>query len=100
MSSELIFIIGFIIFIFLMMAADLGLFAKGDKPVTLTRAAIMSGVWIALALLFYALILKYGDLLQGGKAVYMVQQIAVFQNKGIKQQCQRYPNCAHYSSAD
>jgi len=83
MPSELIFIIGFIIFIFLMMAADLGLFAKGDKPVTLTRAAIMSGVWIALALLFYALILKYGDLLHHVDSFAALQQINLKNAHGL-----------------
>src|ERR1700744_6300634 len=83
MSSELIFIIGFIIFIFLMMAADLGLFAKSEKPVTLTRAAIMSGVWIALALLFYALILKYGDLLHHVDSFTALQQINIKNAHGL-----------------
>src|ERR1700761_508924 len=63
MSSELIFILAFVVFIFAMMAIDLGLFAKSDKPVSLTRAAIMSAVWIALALLFYLLLVNYGGLL-------------------------------------
>jgi tellurite resistance protein TerC len=63
MDSELIFISGFIVFILLMLAIDLGLFAKADKPVSMKRAAIMSVVWITLALGFYALILQYGHLL-------------------------------------
>lgn len=63
MSSELIFISCFIIFIFLMMAVDLGLFGKSDKPVSLKQAVIMSAVWVSLALVFYALILRYGHLL-------------------------------------
>jgi tellurite resistance protein TerC len=75
MSSELIFISGFIIFIFIMMAIDLGLFARSDKPVTLTRAAIMSGVWISLALLFYVLLLNYGDLLHHVDSFAALQQI-------------------------
>jgi len=83
MSSELIFIIGFIIFIFLMMAADLGLFAKTDKPVTLIRAAVMSAIWIALALLFYALILKYGDLLHHVDSFAALQQINIKNAHGL-----------------
>jgi tellurite resistance protein TerC len=46
-----------------MMSIDLGLFGKSDKPVSLKQAGIMSAVWVSLALLFYALILRYGDLL-------------------------------------
>lgn len=63
MPSELIFITGFVVFIFIMMAIDLGLFGKSDKPVSLKQAAIMSGVWVSLALVFYGLIFQYGHLL-------------------------------------
>jgi tellurite resistance protein TerC len=63
MPNELIFILGFIVFIFIMLSLDLGLFSKSDRPVGLKQAAIMSAVWIGLALGFYALILNYGDLL-------------------------------------
>jgi tellurite resistance protein TerC len=57
MSNELIFILGFVVFIFLMMAIDLGLFGKSDKPVSIKQAGIMSGVWVLLSLGFYVLIL-------------------------------------------
>src|ERR1700733_1004997 len=63
MSNELLFVLGFVVFIFTMMAADLGLFGKSDKPVSLKQASIMSAVWVALALVFYALIFRYGHLL-------------------------------------
>ena len=63
MTSEVIFIGGFIVFILLMMSIDLGLFGKSDKPVSLKQAGIMSAVWVALALGFYVLILQYGHLL-------------------------------------
>jgi len=77
MPNELIFISGFIIFIFIMLAIDLGLFARSDKPVSLTRAAIMSVVWIALALLFYGLLLNYGDRLHHVDTFNALQQINV-----------------------
>ncbi|MDP9046877.1 MAG: TerC family protein, partial [Bacteroidota bacterium] len=63
MNSELIFMSGFIVFILAMLAIDLGLFAKPDKPVSMKRAAIMSAVWVTLSLIFYALIFQYGHLL-------------------------------------
>ncbi len=63
MSNELWFILGFVVFIFMMMAIDLGLFGKTDKPVSLKQAGFMSLVWVALALGFYALIFQYGHLL-------------------------------------
>ncbi|SHN20805.1 TerC/Alx family metal homeostasis membrane protein [Mucilaginibacter sp. OK098] len=75
MSSELIFISGFIVFILIMLAMDLGLFAKTDKPVSLKQAGIMSAVWIALALGFYVLILNFGHLLHHINSFAALQQI-------------------------
>ncbi|HWZ15600.1 MAG TPA: TerC/Alx family metal homeostasis membrane protein [Mucilaginibacter sp.] len=75
MDSELIFISGFIVFILLMLAIDLGLFAKANKPVSIKRAAIMSAVWITLALVFYVLILQYGHLLHHVDSFAALQQV-------------------------
>ncbi len=63
MSSELIFILAFVVFIFAMLAIDLGLFANPNKPVSLMRAAIMSAVWVTFALLFYLFLVNFGHLL-------------------------------------
>jgi len=63
MPTEILFIAGFLVFIMLMMALDLGLFGKAEKPVSVKQAAIMSAVWVSLALGFYALILNFGHLL-------------------------------------
>ncbi len=63
MHSELVFITGFIVFILIMLALDLGVFTKTDKVVSIKQAGIMSAVWISLALGFYALIFNYGHLL-------------------------------------
>jgi tellurite resistance protein TerC len=74
MHSELIFITGFIFFILLMLAIDLGLFTKSDRPVSMKQAVIMSAVWITLALCFYALIFKYGHLLHHIDSFAALQQ--------------------------
>jgi tellurite resistance protein TerC len=63
MQSELIFITGFIIFIIIMLALDLGLFNKTAHQVSMKQAGIMSAVWITLALCFYFFIYNYGHLL-------------------------------------
>jgi len=75
MQSELIFSSGFIIFILAMLAIDLGLFAKPDKPVSIKRAAVMSVIWITFALCFYGLILKYGHLLHHIDSFAALQQV-------------------------
>ncbi len=77
MDSELIFMSGFIVFILAMLAIDLGLFAKPDKPVSIKRAAVMSAVWITLALIFYALIFQYGHLLHHVETNAALQEINV-----------------------
>jgi tellurite resistance protein TerC len=77
MNNELIFISGFIVFILIMLAIDLGLFAKSNKPVSMKRAGLMSAVWITLALCFYALILKYGHLLHHVDNFAVLQQINI-----------------------
>jgi len=75
MQNELIFISAFIVFILIMLAFDLGLFAKTDKPVSLKQAGIMSAVWIALALGFYLLILNWGHLLHHIDSFAVLQDI-------------------------
>jgi tellurite resistance protein TerC len=77
MSNELIFISGFIVFILIMLALDLGLFAKTDKPVSLKQAGIMSAVWIAMSLGFYTLILNFGHLLHHIDSFAALQQINI-----------------------
>ena len=61
MTNELVFFLGFLVFIILMLAIDLGLFNKKDHEVSLKEAAIMSGVWVAFALGFYVLLRFWGD---------------------------------------
>ncbi|WDF68237.1 TerC family protein [Sphingobacterium oryzagri] len=61
MSHELLFFGGFIVFIILMLAIDLGLFSKSDKPVTLKSAAIMSGIWVLFALGFGLVLYFWGN---------------------------------------
>jgi len=75
MSNELLFIAGFIIFIGIMMAIDLGLFGKAAKPVSLKQAGIMSAVWVTLALAFYLLILNFGHLLHNVHTMARLQEI-------------------------
>lgn len=77
MPSELIFIVGFVLFICMMLALDLGLFAKSGKPVSMGQAALMSAVWVSLALIFYGLIYEYGDLLHHVNTFAALQEINI-----------------------
>src|ERR1051326_8408916 len=48
--------IGFCLFILAMLAIDLGVFNRRPHEITFKNAAIWSGIWIALALIFSALL--------------------------------------------
>jgi len=61
MTNELIFFFGFLTFIVLMLAIDLGLFNKKDHEVSFKEAAIMSSIWVAFALAFYVILRLWGD---------------------------------------
>ena len=75
MSNELLFIGGFLIFIVLILALDLGLFSKTDKIVSLKHAGIMSFVMVMLALGFYFLLILEGQELHGIDNFEKLQQI-------------------------
>ncbi|MEN2435289.1 TerC/Alx family metal homeostasis membrane protein [Weeksellaceae bacterium A-14] len=61
MSHELIFLIGFFIFIGLFLAYDLGLFTKKKEDVSLKHAGIMSFMVVAMAAVFYFVLREFGD---------------------------------------
>ncbi|MFN0050289.1 MAG: TerC/Alx family metal homeostasis membrane protein [Cytophagales bacterium] len=65
MSNELIFFSSFIFAVVSVLLLDLGVFSKESKPVTFKVAAIWSGIWIALALLFYTFLLFNGNIVHG-----------------------------------
>src|SRR5207247_3916654 len=61
-SAEFWYLVGFHVFILAMLALDLGVFQRKAHTVSMTEAAIWSGVWIALALLFALGIWKFWHL--------------------------------------
>lgn len=65
MTNELLFFGGFLLFIVLMLAIDLGIFNKNEHAVSFKEAAIMSFIWVAFALGFGVLLLYHGDKLHG-----------------------------------
>jgi len=75
MSNEAVFFSGFLLFVILMLAIDLGLFNRKEHAVKLQEAAIMSGVWIAFALGFYVLLLTEGQILHGINSYQQLAQL-------------------------
>ncbi|MXV51851.1 TerC/Alx family metal homeostasis membrane protein [Pedobacter sp. HMF7647] len=64
MSNELLSFGGFIIFIVIALAIDLGLFKK-DHVISFKEAAIMSSIWVSFAIAFYFLLIYAGEHLHG-----------------------------------
>ncbi len=58
MSIRIIFFVAFLVFIVLMLALDLGIFHKKDHVVKIKEAAVWTGIWVALAMLF-GLLLRF-----------------------------------------
>lgn len=77
MSSELLFLAGFLVFIVLILALDLGLFSKSEKVVSLKQAAIMSFIMVMLAMGFYILLLTEGHQLHGIRDFNHLQEVVI-----------------------
>src|SRR5690554_5819737 len=61
LTHELLFFGGFLIFIALMLAIDLGLFNKKNEAISFKAAAIMSTIWVSFALIFYVILRIWGN---------------------------------------
>lgn len=59
-THELLFFGGFLLFIALMLALDLGLFTKKNQEIKFKQAAIMSAIWVLLALGFFVVLRIWG----------------------------------------
>ncbi len=75
MSNEILFISGFLVFIVLILALDLGLFSKKDHVVSLKQAGIMSFIMVTLAIGFYFLLLVDGHQLHGVSSFAKLEQV-------------------------
>ena len=75
MSNELIFLIGFLVFIFLILLLDLGIFSKKQSSVSLKQAGLMSVFMVLLSLGFYILLTYYGHLIHGIDSMSRLQEI-------------------------
>lgn len=60
LSNEMLFFGGFLLFIALMLAIDLGVFNKKNQAVSFKAAAVMTSIWVSFALLFYVILRIWG----------------------------------------
>ena len=84
MSNELIFSAGFLLFIALILALDLGLFSKKEHVVSLKQAAVMSIIMVAMAIGFYFLLVTEGHQLHGITNFERLQAIVTKHQHHIK----------------
>ncbi|MFM6953569.1 MAG: TerC family protein [Sphingobacteriaceae bacterium] len=75
MTSEFIFFTCFLLFIGAMLAIDLGVFNKKQHSVSFKEAAIMSAIWVSLALAFYVLLLFKGNCLHHIESLAQLQEL-------------------------
>ena len=86
MSSRIIFFVAFMVFIVFMLAMDLGVFHKKDHVIKIKEAAIWTGVWITLAMLFGLLLLFKAEWVHGISG--MEDLLAYAKGSGLEAQIQ------------
>lgn len=84
MSNELLFSIGFLLFIVLILALDLGLFSRKEHIVSLKQAGTMSLIMVAMAIGFYFILLTEGHQLHGITDFAHLKEIVVKHQHHIK----------------
>lgn len=75
MSSELLFLGGFLLFICLILAVDLNMGRKSGGVVTMKKAGLMSFFVVMLSMGFYFLLTTYGHLLHGIESMEDLQRV-------------------------
>lgn len=75
MSNEIIFMVGFLLFIGLILALDLGIFSKKSETISLKQAGIMSFFMVFLSVVFYFILVQYGHFLHGIDSIEKLQSV-------------------------
>lgn len=84
MTNETLFLVGFLIFIFIILAVDLGLLNKKSDTVSMKQATLMSFFVIALSMGFYVILITYGHLLHGITSMEKLQQVITSHHHPVK----------------
>jgi tellurite resistance protein TerC len=77
MTSEMIFMAGFLLLVAVMLAVDLGVVNKKDHVISFREALIWTGVWVGTALLFYLFIRLRAEWIHGITSMEQLTQINV-----------------------
>jgi tellurite resistance protein TerC len=84
MTSEQLFLLGFITFIFLILALDLGLLNKKSDTVSMKQAGLMSFFVVFLSMCFYFVLTTYGHLLHGIDSIEKLQEVILKHHHPVK----------------
>lgn len=84
MTSETLFLLGFLLFIFFILALDLGLLNKKSDTVSMKQAGLMSFFVVALSMCFYFVLITYGHLLHGIDSIEKLQSVITRHHHPVK----------------
>lgn len=84
MNSETLFLGGFLLFIIVILAFDLGLTKKKTEAVSMKQAGLMSFLVVSLSLCFYVILITYGHLLHGIDSMEKLQTIITKHHHPVK----------------
>ena len=81
--NENLFLLCFLLFTGFLLALDLGVVHKKDREVTFKEAALWTGVYIGIALLFYLLILLRAEWIHGVSSIEQLQALNLKHGHGL-----------------
>jgi tellurite resistance protein TerC len=81
---EVLIFSGFLLFILAVLIVDLGVFSKHSHVVPFKEALTWTGVWVAFAMIFYVLIIFFGDRIHGIPNMEELKRIIVLHGHPIK----------------
>lgn len=84
MANETIFLLSFLVFIFFILALDLGLLKKKADTISMKQAGLMSFFVVSLAMCFYFFLITYGHLLHGITSMEKLQQVIASHHHPVK----------------
>ncbi|CAM3115291.1 TerC family protein [Kaistella daneshvariae] len=84
MANETIFLLGFLVFIVIILALDLGLLNKKSDTVSMKQAGLMSFFVVALSMVFYFVLTHYGHLLHGIDSIEKLQEVVSRHHHPVK----------------
>ena len=81
--NEVVFFIIFLVFIFAMMALDLGVFTRKAHQPKFREAATWTAVWVGISILFYIFLFHFGNILHGPDSLEAVKGLVAEYNHPI-----------------